>query len=151
MPLIRQAVLAYAAILAPAIARATITPPPGLASALTASPVYEQPYLPGGGGTFISDSTTLGRTPLATWVGSALGGSIKPSDLPAPDTTYTLRTPNSVSFYTRLDRIPAPSSLTVIVAGAIGLIVARKRRRGKWLVRRAAGDTDGEPARRGLR
>ncbi len=137
MPLIRQAVLGCAVILAPAMAHATITPPPGLTGVLTAPPVYQEPYLPGGGGTFISDSPTLGRTPLAAWVGSVFGGAIKPSDLPAPDTTYTLRAPNSASFHTRLARIPAPGSLTVIVAGAIGLMVVRKRRRGKWLARRS--------------
>jgi hypothetical protein len=137
MPLIRQAVLGCAVILAPGIARATITAPPGLAGALTTPPVYQEPYLPGGGGTFISDSSTLGRIPLSAWVGSVFVGAIKPSDLPGPDTTYTLRAPNSASFHTRLDRIPAPGSLTVIVAGAIVLMVARKRRRGKWLARGA--------------
>jgi hypothetical protein len=152
MPLIRQAALGCAVILAPAIAHATITTPPGLAGALTAPPVFQEPYRPGGGGTFISDSATFGRIPLSAWVGSVFVGAIKPSDLPAPDTTYTLRAPNSASFHTRLDRIPAPSSLTVILAGAIGLMFARKRRRGKLLARisrpRNTGD---EPARRGLR
>ncbi|MBV8458403.1 MAG: hypothetical protein JO122_17515 [Acetobacteraceae bacterium] len=139
-------------ILAPAIAHATITPPPGLATVLTAPPVYQEPYLPGGGGTFISDSPILGRTPLAAWVGSVFGGAIKPSDLPAPDATYTLRAPDSASFHTRLDRIPAPGSLTVILAGAIGVMVARKRRRGKLLARAwRPGNTGDEAARRRLR
>lgn len=130
MLLIRQAVLACAVVLAPAVAHATIAPPRELAGALMAPPADQQPYFPGGGGTFISDSTTFGRRPLSDWVGSVFGGAINPSDLPAPDTTYTLLTPSRASLHNRLDRIPAPGSLTVIVAGAIGLMVARKRRRG---------------------
>jgi hypothetical protein len=135
MPLIRQAVLACAVALLPAVAYATITPPRGLSGALVASPAYQELYLPGGGGTFIAHSSDLRRGPFLDSVEPMFSDAIKRTDLPAPHSTYTLLSPDRASFHTRLERIPAPGSVTVIVVGAIGLIVARKRHRSKLLDR----------------